>query len=36
MIEETFCIVSFAFIFTGITSMVIGIFQNADELDNKN
>lgn len=36
MIEETFCIVSFAFIFTGITCMVIGIFQNVDVIDNKN
>lgn len=36
MIEDTFCIVSFAFIFAGITCMIVGIFQNADVIDNKN
>lgn len=36
MIEDIFCIVSFAFVFTGLTSMIIGIFQNADVIDNKN
>jgi len=36
MIEDIFCIVSSVFIFAGITSMIIGIFQNADVIDNKN